>query len=79
MQQLKMPNWQMGFVFLVSGMLFLSFEGVSQDKIQLSAGGYHGELDFPWSWKRYYSYDQWTGMMRDMALKYPKLASVESI
>jgi len=51
----------------------------AQDKLQQSAGGYHGELDFPWSWKRYYSYAEWTGMMKDMAAKYPALASVESI
>jgi len=52
---------------------------MSQAKMQKSAGGYHGELDFPWSWKRYYSYVEWTQMMRDIAKKYPDLATVESI
>jgi hypothetical protein len=51
----------------------------AQSKLQQSAGGYHGELDFPWSWKRYYSYTEWTRMMKDIAKKYPDLASVESI
>jgi hypothetical protein len=51
----------------------------AQEKLQQSAGGYHGELDFPWSWKRYYSYAEWTQMMKDIAAKYPGLASVESI
>ena len=51
----------------------------AQSKLQKSAGGYHGELDFPWSWKRYYSYAEWTQMMKDIAVKYPDLATVESI
>jgi hypothetical protein len=52
---------------------------MAQSKLQKSAGGYHGELDFPWSWKRYYSYAEWTQMMKDIAKKYPDLAAVESI
>ena len=51
----------------------------AQSKLQTSPGGYHGEMDFPWSWKRYYSYKEWTGMMKDMAKKYSHLADIESI
>jgi hypothetical protein len=32
-------------------MLMNAVPVLSQDKLQQSAGGYHGELDFPWSWK----------------------------
>lgn len=51
----------------------------SQVKKQESPGGYHGELDFPVSWKRYYSYTEWTGIMNDMQKKYPNLSDIESI
>ncbi|MBT5426467.1 MAG: hypothetical protein HOK84_09740, partial [Bacteroidetes bacterium] len=51
----------------------------AQKKLQNSPGGYHGELDFPISWNRYYSYVEWTQLMKDIAKKYPQLASVESI
>jgi len=65
---------------LLAGCMGLFISPASgQSKLQQSAGGYHGELDFPWSWKRYYSYAEWTQMMRDIAQKYPELASVESI
>ncbi|MEE4215108.1 MAG: hypothetical protein V2I34_08560, partial [Bacteroidales bacterium] len=37
-----------------------------QDKLQKSAGGDHGEMDFAINWKRYYSYDEWTGIMKEM-------------
>ena len=59
--------------------LVLTVPATAQSKLQQSAGGYHGELDFPWSWKRYYSYAEWTQMMKDVAKKYPDLAIVESI
>jgi len=67
--------------YLALGMALLLAQPMlmAQSKLQKSAGGYHGELDFPWSWKRYYSYAEWTQMMRDIAKKYPDLASVESI
>ncbi len=68
--------------YLVIGLLMATFIAVpvsGQEKLQQSAGGYHGELDFPWSWKRYYAYSEWTQMMKDIARKYPDLASVESI
>jgi hypothetical protein len=51
----------------------------AQAKLQKSPGGYHGELDFPISWKRYYGYDEWTGIMRDLQKKYPALADIRSI
>ena len=50
-----------------------------QEKLQNSPGQYHGELDFLWSWKRYYAYDEWTGMMKKMAAQYKHLADIESI
>jgi len=59
--------------FLMSMPLF------AQDKKQESPGGYHGELDFPISWKRYYSFDEWTGIMHDIQKKYPHLSDIESI
>ena len=33
-----------------------------QDKLQKSPGGEHGEMEFAINWKRYYSYDEWTGI-----------------
>jgi hypothetical protein len=51
----------------------------AQKKLQMNMGGYHGELDFPISWKRYYSYAEWTKIMHDMQKKYPELTNIESI
>lgn len=51
----------------------------AQSKLQESPGGYHGELDFPISWKRYYSYDEWTQIMKDIQAKYTQLADIQSI
>ncbi len=51
----------------------------AQKKLQESPGGYHGELDFPISWNRYYGYGEWTKIMKDIAKQYPNLASIESI
>ncbi len=51
----------------------------AQEHLQLNPGGYHGELDFPISWKRYYGYAEWTRIMRDLQAKYPQLADIESI
>ncbi len=68
----------MGLAFLfILGMV--STRLTAQNKLQESPGGYHGEMDFPVSWKRYYSYTEWTRMMKDIAEKYPNMASVESI
>lgn len=51
----------------------------AQKKLQKSPGGYHGELDFPISWKRYYTYAEWTKIMHDIQKKYPQLADIQSI
>jgi hypothetical protein len=53
--------------------------GLSQEKLQTSPGGYHGEMDFPISWKHYYTYDQWAKIVRDLQAKYPTLADVGTI
>jgi hypothetical protein len=50
-----------------------------QSKLQKSPGGYHGELDFPMSWKRYYSYAEWTKILHDIQKKYSQLADIQSI
>jgi len=50
-----------------------------QSKLQKSAGGEHGETDFIINWKRYYTYDEWTGIMKEMQKKYPGLCELESI
>ena len=52
---------------------------LAQKKLQKSPGGYHGELDFPISWKRYYSYAEWTKIMHDIQKKYSHLADIQSI
>jgi len=52
---------------------------VGQTKLQTSPGGYHGELDFPISWKRYYAYDELQKILRDLAAKYPQLADLQTI
>lgn len=51
----------------------------AQDKLQKSPGGYHGELDFPMSWKQYYSYAEWTKIMHDIQKKYAHLSDIQSI
>jgi len=51
----------------------------AQQKLQNSPGGYHGELDFPISWKHYYAYDEWTKILRDLQQKYPNLADLQTI
>lgn len=43
----------------------------AQKKLQTSPGGYHGELDFPISWNRYYSYAEWTKIMHDIQKNIP--------
>ncbi|MCK5650745.1 MAG: hypothetical protein KAJ42_05190 [Gemmatimonadetes bacterium] len=52
---------------------------VAQSKMQENPGGYHGELDFPFNWKRYYTYAEWTQIMHDMQDQYSHLADIESI
>jgi len=51
----------------------------AQKKLQTSPGGYHGEQDFAISWKRYYSYAEWTKIMHDLQKQYPQLAEISSI
>lgn len=61
-------------------LLTAGFEpAIAQSKLQENPGGYHGELDFPVSWKRYYSYAEWTQMMHDIQDQYDHLADIESI
>ncbi len=65
---------------LVSLLVFLFFAPSSgQEKRQDSPGGYHGELDFPISWKRYYSYAEWTRIMHDIQKQYSHLADIQSV
>ena len=59
--------------------LFISGPLQAQKKLQLSAGGDHGEMDFPVNWKRYYTYNEWTKMMKDMQKAYPEICDIESI
>lgn len=66
-----------GFSWLLIFCLLLPLAG--QKKLQPSPGGYHGELDFPISWKRYYSYAEWTKIMHDLAKQYSHLAEIQSI
>ena len=67
-------------IFLLGFLFLLNSKKLSaQDKLQTSPGGYHGENDFIISWKRYYTYPEWTNMMKDIQKKYPHLAKIESI
>ena len=63
-------------VFLLIGS---AVPALAQSKLQTSPGGYHGELDFPMSWKRYYSYAEWTQIMHDIQEQYSHLADIQSI
>lgn len=57
-----------------------SFSSLSaQQKLQKSPGGYHGELDFPISWKRYYTVEEKNKIMHDLQARYPNLADIQSI
>jgi hypothetical protein len=64
-------------------LLAISFSSINtvlaQDKLQKSAGGDHGELDFAMNWKRYYTYTEWTKIMHDLQKQYPDICSIESI
>ena len=51
----------------------------AQTKLQNSPGGYHGELDFPISWKRYYTVEEKNKILRDLQAKYPNLTDLQSI
>jgi len=65
--------------FLLTMVFILTPPGIAQKNQQKSPGGYHGELDFPISWSRYYSYAEWTKIMHDIQKKYPQLADIQSI
>lgn len=52
---------------------------VAQDKLARNPGSYHGELDFPISWKRYYGYPELTQIIHDLQKKYSHLADIQSI
>ncbi len=70
----------MPVLFLVALATILEFNpAFAQKKLQVSPGGYHGELDFPISWKRYYSYAEWTKIMHDLQKQYSQLADIQSI
>jgi len=56
-----------------------SVPGHAQSKQARNPGSDHGELDFPISWKRYYAYDEWTQILRDLAKTYPSLSDLQSI
>jgi hypothetical protein len=65
---------------LVLAMVFILIPSViAQKNPQKSPGGYHGELDFPISWSRYYSYAEWTKIIHDIQKKYPQLSDIQSI
>lgn len=68
-------------LILVCSLLFAlsPLQIIAQDKLQKSAGGGHGELDFAINWKRYYTYNEWTKIMHDLQKAYPEICSIESI
>jgi len=67
----------------IIALIFISFLSAqltyTQGRLQKSAGGEHGETDFSINWKRYYNYDEWTGIMRELQKKYPGLCDIGSI
>ena len=68
-----------GTAFVLFSLFVLAPSGIAQKNLQKSPGGYHGELDFPISWSRYYTYAEWTKIMHDIQKKYPHLADIQSI
>ncbi|MDX2414874.1 MAG: M14 family metallopeptidase [Bacteroidales bacterium] len=66
-------------VLSIAASLIVSGSILAQEKIQLSAGGEHGELDFPINWKKYYTYPEWTKIMSDMQKAYPEICDLETI
>ena len=72
-------SFQSSLAFILTAVLILALPGIAQKDLQKSPGGYHGELDFPISWSRYYSYAEWTKIMHDIQKKYPALADIQSI
>lgn len=72
---------RLGIIIAVAAVtcLMAALPAQAQKKLQMNMGGYHGELDFPISWKRYYSYAEWTKIMHDMQKQYPHLSAIQSI
>lgn len=70
---------QYTMAFLLTMVMFQASPPLAQKNLQKSPGGYHGELDFPISWSRYYSYPEWTKIMHDIQKQYPQLADIQSI
>ena len=57
----------------------LAGTAAAQSKLQQSPGGYHGELDFPINWKRYYTLAERTKLINDIHAKYPQLTDIQSL
>ena len=77
-----MKKTTMTTILLLAALFILPSSAPSlsaQSKLQTSPGGYHGELDFPLSWKRYYTYDELQKILRDLQAKYPQLADLQTI
>jgi len=72
-------KWFFTFIMVVLLMVIIIIPSFAQKKLQKSPGGYHGELDFPISWKQYYSYDELTKILHDLQKQYSRLADIQSI
>lgn len=72
---------QITFALLAGPALFLilAIPCLAQNKPAANPGSYHGEMDFPINWKRYYSYDESAQLLRDMQKKYAHLSELQSI
>jgi hypothetical protein len=51
----------------------------AQKKLQTSSAGDHGEMDFPISWKQYYSYAEKLKILQGLQKQYSHLADLSSI
>jgi hypothetical protein len=51
----------------------------AQKKVQLSPGLSHGEMDFPISWKQYYTFAEKVKIMQALQKQYSQLADISSI
>ena len=61
-------------IILAVACLLCLGSGWAQSKKQTNMGAPHGETDFVVNWKRYYNYDEWTQIMKDLQKKYPTSA-----
>ena len=69
-------------MLLAAGTVMLAGSGrqaATPQKLQVSPGGNHGEMDFPISWKQYYSYAEKTKIMQALQKQYARLADISSI